>query len=74
MTTTFTLELTRKAYAHIDVLFAFVKQRSGRTSAERWREGLLSETAALGLAWGCFMTIVSSAFYILGKRTGMSVR
>lgn len=44
------------------------------TLFERWREGLLSETAALGLAWGTFMTLVSSAFYILGKRTGMSVR
>jgi len=46
---TFALELTRLANADIDVLFTYVKQRSGRTSAERWREALFQRLNSLQL-------------------------
>ena len=43
-----TLELTRRAYADIDLLFAFVKERSGVAAAESWRNALYARLAKLG--------------------------
>ena len=41
------LQLTLRAYADIDVLFAHVKRRSGVTSAERWRDALFARLSVL---------------------------
>ena len=41
------LELTRRSYADIDVLFAFVKERSGIGAAQRWRNGLFTRLVKL---------------------------
>jgi len=41
------LELTRRAFADIDAHFTFVKARSGRAAAERWREALFQRLSAL---------------------------
>ena len=42
-----TVELTRRAYADLDVLFAHVKNRSGVASADRWRNALLARLSKL---------------------------
>ncbi len=39
-----------------------------------WLDGRLPVTAAIGVSWTAFMMIVSTIFYIVGRRTGMSVR
>ena len=42
------VELSRLANADIDVLFAFIKRRSGTVSAERWRSVLFKRLESLG--------------------------
>jgi|GEM_PF-3393777 len=44
---TFALALARLAHTDIDAQFTFVKKRSGRTSAERWREALFKRLSTL---------------------------
>ncbi|HXD86060.1 MAG TPA: type II toxin-antitoxin system RelE/ParE family toxin [Urbifossiella sp.] len=41
------VQLTRRAYTDVDVLFAFVKRRSGVISAERWRDALFKRLSKL---------------------------
>lgn len=43
------LELTRRAYSDIGVLSAFVKERSGVSAAERWRDALFRRLSKLEL-------------------------
>jgi plasmid stabilization system protein ParE len=43
----FTLELTRRAYADIDLSFAFVTERSGISAARRWRNELFTRLSKL---------------------------
>lgn len=43
----FVIELTKRAYHDMDVLFNGVKKRSGVESAERWRNGLIKRVSAL---------------------------
>ena len=39
-----------------------------------WLDGQLPATAAIGVVWTGFMMLFSTAFYVIGRRTGMSVR
>lgn len=39
-----------------------------------WLDGRLPDTAAIGVVWTVFMMIVSAAFYVIGRRYGMTVR
>ncbi len=41
------LELTRRAYSDIGVLSTFVKERSGVSAAERWRNALFARLSKL---------------------------
>jgi len=51
------VQLTRRAYADIDELFAFVKRRSGVASAERWRDALFVRLSSLAATPGMWPLI-----------------
>jgi iron(III) transport system permease protein len=44
------------------------------TIFEMWQNGQITELAAMGIVWMVFMTFVSSAFYVIAKRYGLTVR
>jgi iron(III) transport system permease protein len=39
-----------------------------------WEDGTLPELAALGVAWTGFMTLVATAFYMVARRYGLTVK
>ena len=44
------------------------------TMFEMWQNGVAPELAALGIIWTAIMTTVSTAFFILSRRYGLSAR
>jgi iron(III) transport system permease protein len=44
------------------------------TMFEMWQNGVAPELAALGIIWTAIMTIVSTAFFLLSRRYGLSAR
>jgi iron(III) transport system permease protein len=44
------------------------------TMFEMWQNGVAPELAALGIIWTAVMTVVSTVFFILSRRYGMSAR
>lgn len=44
------------------------------TMFEMWQNGVAPELAALGIIWTAIMTVVSTAFFLLSRRYGLSAR
>jgi iron(III) transport system permease protein len=44
------------------------------TIFDMWQNGQITELAAMGISWMAFMTIVSTIFYLVAKRYGLTVR
>ncbi len=44
------------------------------TLFDLWENGQVTELAAMGVTWMALMTVVSTAFYIIARRYGLSIR
>ena len=44
------------------------------TLFDLWENGQVTELAAMGVTWMALMTVASTAFYIIARRYGLSVR
>ena len=44
------------------------------TMFDMWQNGVAPELAALGIIWSAIMTVVSTGFFVLSRRYGLSSR
>ena len=62
------LRIARRASADVDVLFAFVKKRSGPATAERWRNQLFNRLTSLEEHAGVWPSVEDQELADLGFR------
>ena len=70
----FVFLLSVKAVAAQILLVGPKSQVIAVTLFDLWENGQVNELAAMGVTWMSLMTVVSTIFYIIARRYGLSIR